>query len=190
MGEPGPKGRDGERKATYLAEGEAFDRTPMARRLTFAEASSLVARVVAHDWWRIRGCDPAPVEVVEGRSAHTSWWRAADRRIQLSPADLRIATVTHELAHAVDADTRDSPTSDGYTSDLDGSHVGGPAHGPTFRRAHVDVIALVAGSVPSGQLLDAYRNDGLVVAAGDAVSAVAGIVTILDPRPFETARFL
>ncbi len=161
--------RDIERTATYRAETHAFADTAMARRLTIDEADDLVGRVVAHSWWATRGLDARPITVVEGRSAHTSWWRAADRRMQLSPDDLALSTISHELAHAADRSA------------------GEPSHGAGFRRAHVDIVALLAGRVPADQLLRAYQADGLAVAAGDALSRVADALTVLDPRPFNVA---
>ncbi len=162
--------RDRHRLATYQAEDDAFLGTPMAEPVEFGQASRLIHDVIAHPWWQRRGCDSRPVTVGLGRSATTSWYRAADRHVQLSPNSLKLCTLTHELAHAGD------------------ESAGEASHGPTFRRLHIDVVALVAGRLPASQLEESYRSVGLPIGAPHPLSPLAHAVTILDPRPFNEER--
>jgi hypothetical protein len=109
------------------------------------ELRELGARLVAGTWWR--SCAGPSTCVVAARvGTHSSSARSADGAVEvrLAAGQLTPATLAHELAHAL----------------------AGVAHGhdATFRAAHVDIVAMLAGGALGGALADAYA--GLGVPAG------------------------
>ncbi len=120
----------------YAAELVAFEGTELEVVEPFEVVSAFVRSLVTGTWW------PAgPVVVRRARQdARTSTTRAGGAggivEIRLSRPQCTRATAVHELAHAL----------------------AGPAagHGPMFRRAHVDVAAVVFGAERAGWLADAY----------------------------------
>jgi hypothetical protein len=150
VGERPVSGADAGRTAVYAAEVAAFDGTDLETVVGIEAVTAAAYRVVADPWW------PGPrVEVRPARSdARSSSARdgAADRVvIRISAPQATIATVAHELAHA-----------------LAGVDAG---HGPRFRRAHLDVVAVITnppgpgarGALHVDQLAAAYAAAGLTV---------------------------
>jgi hypothetical protein len=128
------------RAEVYAAELEAFDGTDLEVVVAFDEAAALAARVMSDPWWS------APrVPVLPARSdAHSSSTRAraaSQTVIRLAAPQCTAATVVHELAHV-----------------LAGVAAG---HGPSFRRAHVDIATVAFGADRSAWLLDAYERASL-----------------------------
>ncbi len=133
-------------EAAPAAEQSAHGGPDRERPRPLAELRRSVDRLVTGDWWTQAG---GPVVVVRSArtSARSSSARAAGAAVEVRLADgqLDIATVIHELAHA-----------------LAGVEHG---HDATFRRANVDVASSVAGAAAGDALLAAYRAFELAVAA-------------------------
>jgi len=145
--------RDAQRSAVYAAELAAFDGTDLEDVRDFATIATLATRVIDGDWW-----PGGHVEVRRSRSdaCSSSTRCGADgadvNTIRLADPQMTVATVAHELAHA-----------------LAGV---GHGHDATFRRAFVDVVAVITnldtvdrrGDVHVDQLTDAFRAAGLRLA--------------------------
>jgi hypothetical protein len=132
------------REAAYAAEEAAFGGTTLEESRPLAEIRERAASITGGDWWRRTGA-PA-VDVVAARSsARSSSARAPGRRavVRIAAGQLDEATVSHELAHV-----------------LAGVEHG---HDERFRTAHVDVVAMLAGSRSADRLTAAYRAFGLVI---------------------------
>jgi hypothetical protein len=119
-------GIDNERTALYAAELAAFDGTDLEVQIGHDFIARRIQDVVAGEWW------PGPsIEVRRARAdALASSTRCALAAADGSTAIIRFAaeqtttaTAAHELAHA-----------------LAGVAVG---HGPVFRRAYLDVLAVI-----------------------------------------------
>lgn len=117
--------RDDERSAAYAAELAAFDGTDLEEVRPFESISSLAAEVVDSGWWPARH-----VEVRRARSdARSSSTRCSSDHadalttIRLAAPQMTVATIAHELAHA-----------------LAGVQCG---HDAVYRRAFLDVIAVI-----------------------------------------------
>jgi len=143
---------DAGRAEVYAAELAAFDGTDLEQVRPFDGVAAAIERVIAGGWW------PGPaVGVVAARSdAGSSCARQlADGRVQIRVAAPQAtwATAAHELAHA-----------------LAGVAAG---HDPSYRRAHLDVIADLTNRLPGGrrgtvhvdQLANAYAAAELEVGA-------------------------
>ncbi len=144
---------DTERTALYGAEVAAFDGTDLEQQRPFDELHLLAAEVLAGEWW------PGPkVELtrarVDARSSSTRCESGNGRngaRIRLAPGQMTVATLAHELAHA-----------------LAGA---GAGHDATFRSAYVDVVAVTTNLASTDrrrdlhvqQLLGAFVDAGLEV---------------------------
>lgn len=142
------------RTAVYAAEVAAFDGTDLETRLGFDDIDRRVAAVTSGEWW------PGPPVVVSAarRDASSSSTRCngvasvGSTEIRFAAGQLTIATAAHELAHA-----------------LAGVSAG---HGPLFRAAYLDVIAVITNLDSSdrrrrlhvGQLASAFADAGLDVA--------------------------
>jgi hypothetical protein len=133
------------REAVYAAEEAAFGGTILAEPQPFAELQARADAIVRGVWWHRAGAPPT--EVIAARaSARASSARSTDPAvIRLAASQLDEATMAHELAHV-----------------LAGI---GHGHDERFRAAHVDVIALLAGSGPAEALAAGYRAFGLVIGA-------------------------
>lgn len=131
------------REAVAAAEEAAFGGTDVDDRRDRASLQARLSAVVDGPWWREYG--PA---VTIGRP------RASDRsssartcgsgvEVRLASGQLTLATVVHELAHAL----------------------AGLSHGhdPLFRAAYVDVTALLAGVEAARRLTGAFEAFGLGV---------------------------
>ena len=123
------------RQAVYAAEIAAFEGTAYESLVGFDELSSLADRVTTASWW-----PHPPVRVERARadasSSSTRQRGSAAPVVRLAAPQMTLATVLHELAHV-----------------LAGV---GEGHGPTFRRAHVDLVGYALGADEAGWLLDAY----------------------------------
>ncbi|MBG7604849.1 MAG: hypothetical protein IZT58_09450 [Actinobacteria bacterium] len=117
---------DNERTALYSAELAAFDGTDLEVGLGHDFVACQIQDVVTGEWW------PGPsIEVrqarVDARASSTRCALDADNgstaMIRLAVEQTTTATAAHELAHA-----------------LAGVAVG---HGPVFRRAYLDVLAVI-----------------------------------------------
>lgn len=117
---------DVDRSAVYAAELAAFDGTDLESPVAFDVLAAVVEAVVTGEWW------PGPAVSVRAarRDAGSSSTRcfgedrsARRSEIRLASGQLTIATGAHELAHA-----------------LAGSEAG---HGPIFRIAYLDVVAVI-----------------------------------------------
>ena len=132
------------RAATYAAEEDAFGGTELDVEISLAALVVLATRITAGEWWRACGAPAVRVEAAS-TAAQSSSARPAGRDVvvRLAAGQRTSGTLTHELAHA-----------------LAGVAAG---HDATFRAAHVDVVALVAGSEVSTDLAGAYAAAGLAV---------------------------
>ncbi len=122
MGTPPCTTPDRGREAAYLAESMAFDGTDLDTPRPLGELVGIADRVTGGGWW------PGPaVAVAAARSdARSSSAATTDGRtvtIRLSTPQRTVATVVHELAHA-----------------LAGV---GAGHDAVFRRAVLDVVGVV-----------------------------------------------
>jgi hypothetical protein len=142
--QPRACGVDRGREAVYAAEEATFGGTELEDRCAFSELVVVAANVVRGEWWREAG--GPPVEVVAARADARSSSARADPdnvAIRLAAGQLDKATLAHELAHV-----------------LAGVDHG---HDDRFRAAHVDVVAVLAGSAPAAVLAGSYAAFGLVV---------------------------
>ena len=109
------------RIAVYAAEHAAFDGTDLEEVVAVDLVVALGARLVATEWWPGPDVAVRPARA-DARSSRCAW-RAGATTITIASPQATVATLAHELAHA-----------------LAGADV---AHGPTFRRAHLDVVAAI-----------------------------------------------
>lgn len=128
---------DRRRAQVYAAEAMAFEGTDIEEVTSIEMLIALAERLIAEPWWMA-----PPVEIglarSDARSSSTRWIRDGSVRIRLASPQCTPATLVHELAHA-----------------LAGSAA---AHGPVFRRAHVDVATRAFGVVRGQWLQDAYLS--------------------------------
>src|SRR5262245_34937714 len=130
------------REAVYAAEESAFGGTDLEDPLPLADLRVRTATVVDGAWWRASGGPPVDVVAARGDArSSTARHPGRDALIRLAGPQLDVATVAHELAHA-----------------LAGIDHG---HGERFRTAHVDVVAVLSGSAPAALLASSYRAFGL-----------------------------
>lgn len=142
------------RAAVAAVETTAFGGTSLDDVVGRSRAEGWVSDVVAGPWWLQAG---PPVIVRRPRvSTRSSSARvAADDQqrlgahapveVQLADEQCSLATVAHELAHA-----------------LAGVAAG---HGPRFRAAHVDLVSVLAGRSTGVFLAECYGRFGLAVSA-------------------------
>jgi hypothetical protein len=149
-------GHDADRAALYAAEVAAFDGTDLEEALGLQVAAALAAAVTGSGWWS--GPD---VRVRAARSdARSSSCRSVEVasaggcggvEIRLAADQTTPATVAHELGHALAGPSR--------------------GHDATYRRALLDVIAVITNLDPTDrrhqlhaeQLLAAFDGAGLKV---------------------------
>ena len=136
-------------EALYAAERAAFDGTDLEQLREFAELRALVDAVTSGHWW------PGPRVAMRAARADALSSRAVEvpsgSEIRLAGPQLTTATAAHELAHA-----------------LAGGRAG---HGPTYRRALLDVVEVITNHDPTDrrrllhvdQLSVAFADAGLVV---------------------------
>ncbi len=125
---------DDGRAATYAAEEAAFGGTDLDRPLPIAELAELVATITAGEWWTACGGPMVTVAAARADAGSSSAiaTSAAGVAVRIACRQRTLATVVHELAHAL---------------------AGVPhGHDPTFRAAELDVVALVAGAPAADDL--------------------------------------
>ena len=130
------------REAVYAAELAAFDGTSYERLTDLVTLQSLAYRITNADWWP-RGDVTVVAARADAASSATYLTGASQPIVRLAAGQMTMATLTHELSHAL-------------------AGVGN-GHGPTFRRAHVDVVEWAFGGEPAEWLLDAYQAMGVGV---------------------------
>jgi hypothetical protein len=133
---------DAGREAVYAAEDRAFGGTDLDHPAQLDHLRAVAATLTVTDWWRSAHGPAVTIEAAR-RDAGSSSARVDGERVvvRLAPAQRTRATLGHELAHA-----------------LAGVDHG---HDPTFRAAHVDVIAMIAGTGAAGALGTAYAELGV-----------------------------
>jgi hypothetical protein len=145
---------DADRSGVYSAEVAAFDGTDLETIVDFDALRTRVIEVTAGEWW-----PGPPVDVRRARvDAHSSSARCSESATQhdtvlvrLAAGQVTLATAAHELAHALAGPTR--------------------GHGAEFRRAYLDVTAVITNTNPSDrrrtlhvdQLAAAFDAFGLAV---------------------------
>ncbi len=130
------------REAVYAAEEAAFGGTDLDDPRPLGELRARATTIVDSDWWNRAG-GPS-VDVIAARTdsrSSTASRRSRGAVIRLAEAQLDTATVAHELAHV-----------------LAGIDHG---HDELFRSAHVDVVAMFAGSGVAASLAESYGAFGL-----------------------------
>lgn len=148
--------RDTDRRAVYAAEDLVFGETLFSEPVGPAGILELAAVLATDAWWLRNG---VPFEVVPTRreSLHSSAHlrqgsprsvsgRVAQVRLSMHQEDA--ATLAHEVAHLLAA-----------------VHGEDTSHGPTFRAADVDVVAVLCGTIAAGRLARAFADAGLEIAA-------------------------
>ena len=131
--------------AVAAAEERAFGGTELDETIDRRTAEARVVEATGGPWWR--GCGPAVIVARPRASARSSSARLVTDRveIQLTDAQLSVATVAHELAHALAGVDR--------------------GHGGEFRAAYVDVVAVLAGAAPALALSEAFAAMGIAAGA-------------------------
>ena len=126
---------DDGRAAVYAAEIAAFEGTSYETLTPFDELVALAGTITAAAWWP-HGEVPV-VRARTGAGTSSARQRGGDRpTVRLAAPQMTAATLVHELAHV-----------------LAGV---GSGHGPTFRRAHIDLAGYAFGATEASWLLDAY----------------------------------
>jgi hypothetical protein len=144
--------RDRHRQATYDAEAAAFAHTALEVPVGLYALGKLTALVCRTSWWRTQHpWQPVPALRAARADSQRSWASQASWEIRFCHRGDTVATLTHELAHLCSTD----------------------GHGPEFRRAHLDLLVMVAGPDAAERLERAYRHAGLVVAGADEAFPVA-----------------
>lgn len=151
---------DRHRQAVYDAEEVAFGGTIYEEPMALAEAADLVRSFCEDDRWTELGL-PVPEVRPTRRDSNHSYARCGDDgvSIHLSPTGCTAATIAHELAHVL---VRGS----GRTGEAD--------HGPSFRRADVDLVAALLGTAVADRLAAAFAAAGLDLATSSGVDRSSG----------------
>lgn len=140
---------DVERTAVGEAEAAAFGGTDCECPRPVEVLTALTADVTGGSWWATAGGPVVTVTAarVSARSSRArSAGSAAPVEVVIADGQCDLATLTHELAHAL---------------------VGpGRGHDATFRSAYVDLVTLVAGPSAGIVLADAFDAFGLALAVG------------------------
>jgi hypothetical protein len=135
------------RAAVAAVEEAAFGGTDADVPIVREVLHGRIADVVEGPWWK--ACGPQVTVTTPRRSTRSSTARSRFAaggepvEIRLAEDQLTVATVAHELGHA-----------------LAGV---GHGHGEMFRSAHVDVVALLCGAEVSRRLAEAYTAFELAV---------------------------
>ncbi|MEY2958411.1 MAG: hypothetical protein RLZZ01_979 [Actinomycetota bacterium] len=124
----------------YAAESAAFDGTSYEQLTPFPDLLVLGRSVTEASWWPCGDTEIVPARADAGSSS-TRQRGHGPPVVRLAAEQMTPATVLHELAHV-----------------LAGVGVG---HGPSFRRAHLDLVAFVFGAEPAEWLAEAYRSMSL-----------------------------
>jgi hypothetical protein len=131
---------DAGREAVYAAEERAFGGTYLDDVEQLDDLRAIGSALTSSDWWRsARG---PTVAIEPTRAGSSSARRGGDAVvIRLAAAHQTRGTLGHELAHA-----------------LAGVDHG---HDATFRVAHADVVAMIAGAAAAAALTSAYAELGV-----------------------------
>ena len=133
------------RAAVAAVEEAAFGGTDADEPLDREILHDRIAGVVNGPWWQQCGPDVTVTTPRRSTRSSTARFRGPEPvEVRLADGQLTLATVGHELAHAL------AGVDDG--------------HGETFRAAHVDVVDLLCGAGAAAALGDAYRAFHLSVA--------------------------
>jgi hypothetical protein len=133
---------DAGRAAAYAAEDRAFGGTDLDVPEDVDELVAFAASITSTDWWRSAGGPSVAVESARTDARSSSARGDGDAVvIRLAASHRTRATLGHELAHA-----------------LAGVDHG---HDATFRAAHVDVVAMIAGAAAAHALTSAYADLGV-----------------------------
>jgi hypothetical protein len=134
-------GVDRGRAAVSAAEDMAFGGTGVDVALDRAGADLALATITGGPWWA--SCGPPVTLAPPRRGTRSSSARARHDQVRITFAEgqLTLATVAHELAHAL--------------AGVDHGHDG------VFRAAYVDVIAVLTGPDSADGLADAFRAMGV-----------------------------
>jgi hypothetical protein len=128
------------REAAYAAEDRAFGGTDLDVVEPLDGLVAIAAALTDTDWWR--SAAGPPVVLGPARAQSSSARRDGGAVvIRLADAQRTRATLAHELAHA-----------------LAGVDHG---HDATFRAAHIDVVAMLAGAAAATTLAAAYTDLGV-----------------------------
>lgn len=130
------------RSSVYAAESAAFDGTTFEEITPFDELLVLGRSVTEAPWWPCGETEIVPARV-DACSSSTRQRGSGPPVVRLAAEQMTSATVVHELAHV-----------------LAGV---GAGHGPTFRRAHLDLVAFAFGPEQADWLGEAYRGMHLVI---------------------------
>lgn len=134
------------RAAVYAAEIDAFEGTSAETLTDIASLRDLADRVTTAAWW-----PHGHIDIVAARSdaSSSSARQHASGRVtvRLAAPQMTSATLLHELAHVLAGVER--------------------GHGPTFRRAHVDLVGFVLGDEAARWLIDAYESMTLAIGRRD-----------------------
>lgn len=132
------------REAVYAAEESAVAGTDLDEPRPLGELCRVAAAVVSGDWWRAAGGPVVTVGAARTGTTSSRTVAAVGARdgvpvvVRLAPGQWSVATVAHELAHA-----------------LAGVEHG---HDGRFRAAHVDLVAMVGGAGPAAALTASYAD--------------------------------
>ena len=126
---------DAGRAAVYAAEIAAFEGTRYEAMTRFDALAAMARLIVESSWW-----PHGEITVTRARAgaeSSSARQRGSDRPfVRLASAQMTPATLVHEFAHVLAGVGR--------------------GHGPTFRRAHLDLAAFLFGDAEAQWLLDAY----------------------------------
>jgi len=132
------------REAVYAAEEAALAGTDLDVPCLLEELQARAAQLAAGDWWRSTGAPNVTVMGARvGTRSSSAGGDADGMTVRLAGPQSTLLTLTHELAHAL----------------------AGPAcgHDGSFRRAHLDVVAVMAGAGAASALADSYAALALAV---------------------------
>lgn len=152
MGGRSARSCDDGREAVYTAEAVAVGGTDLEDLLDLDALRVLARRVTADPWWAGPAVDVRAARVdAASSSASGPVGRRDEIVVRISAPQATLATLAHELAHALAGVER--------------------GHDPTFRRAMLDVIAVVTNLDTTDRrrrahvdaLAEAYAGLGLAV---------------------------
>jgi hypothetical protein len=141
-GRPPRRPLDRDRRAAYDAERFAFDGSWLLDTIPPDVAVRLTERVLAAPAWR--RLHPEPITVARTRRADS--YCTSDRRVGFGTV-VEVATIAHELAHAV----------------THHRHPDAVGHGPEWRGWFVTVVAMLHGDEEASGLAEAFATYGLAV---------------------------
>lgn len=140
--------RDIDKALVYAAEDMVVDQTIFAEPIGPQGLLGLASRLNNLAWWHCVGV-PFSVAPTRRESGHSTCSVNDDGALlRFSLAGENAATFAHEAAHLVAQ-----------------HHGAAQAHGPLFRAADIDVVAVVCGSVVADRLREVFLGNALQIAA-------------------------